>query len=114
MPMLIILGRLRPLGVSLCIETVEAVLEVLKEGVAVSVALWQRKSHVVAVQGVGNDELVAVCAITLAYLHPKGQVIPVVISVVGKAAKVGHDLVCVRVCLCRCTSPTDVRRADGS
>ncbi len=90
------LGAVEALGVSLRIETVEAVLEVLKEGVAVSVALWQRKPHVVAVQGVGNDELMAVCAITLTYLHPKGQVIPVVISVVGKAAKVGHDLVCVR------------------
>ena len=81
------LGGLVAFGV----ERVEAVLQVLEEGLGVGIALRQREAHVVAVQRVGHDQLRHDLAVASAHLHPERQVVAVVVAVVFEAAIVGHQ-----------------------
>ena len=81
--------------VAFCVQRVKGVLHVLKKRVGVRVALRQRKTHVVAVQGVGHDQLRGHGAVCFLHLHPKRQIVAVVVAVVLKAAIVGHQAACV-------------------
>ena len=85
------LGRVVAIGVAFSVQRVKGVLHVLKERVGVRIALGQRKAHVVAVQRVGHDQLGCIGAVAFAHLHPKRQVVAVVVAVVFKAAKVSHQ-----------------------
>ena len=70
---------------------VKGVAQVFKELVAVAVALGQGKAHVVAVQRVGHHQVWSQSAVGLSHLQPEGQVVAVVVAVVGEATEVGHQ-----------------------
>ena len=67
--------HLRAAAAAFLVEAVEAVLQVLEEVLAGVEALRRGKAHVVGVEGVGNDEVLA--AIRL--LQEVGQVVRIVI-----------------------------------
>ena len=85
------LGLIQALRIALGVQRIKGVFQVLKERVGVRVALGQGEAHVVAVQGVGHDQLRHHAAVGFLHLHPKREVVAIVVAVVLKAAKVGHQ-----------------------
>ena len=54
------------------------------------IALWKAKTHVVAVEGVGNNENGRGLAIGASHRRVKRNIVAVVVAVVFKAALIGH------------------------
>ena len=73
---------------TLGIQRVKTVAQIGKEVFALAKSLGQCKAHVVAVHGVGHDELRYDFATGFFDLHPKRQVVTVIVTVVFKAAMV--------------------------
>ena len=80
---------------TLGIQRVKTVAQIGKEVFALAKSLGQCKAHVVAVHGVGHDELRYDFAVRFFHLHPEGQVVAVIVTVVFKAAVVCYQAVCV-------------------
>ena len=80
---------------SLGIQRVKTVTQIGKEVFALAKSLGQCEAHVVAVHGVGHDELRYDFAVRFFHLHPEGQVVAVIVTVVFKAAVVCYQAVCV-------------------
>ena len=78
---------------TLGVQRVKTVTQISKEVFTLAKALWKCKAHVIAVHGVGNDELRYDFATGFLDLHPKRQVVSVVVTVVFKAAMVRYQSV---------------------
>lgn len=70
------------------VKRVKTVTQIGKEVFALAKSLGQRKAHVVAVHGVGHDELRRDITVGFFDLHPKRQVVTVIVAVVFKATMV--------------------------
>ena len=76
---------------ALGVQRVKTVTQIGKEVFALAKSLGQRKAHVVAVHGVGHDELRHDFATGFFDLHPKRQVVTVIVAVVFKATMVSDQ-----------------------
>ena len=84
-------GRVQTIRVAFGIQRVEAVTQVDKKIFGLREALRRREAHVVGIERVGNDEARHGDAVGAGDVHPQGQVVAVVVAVVGKLAIIGHQ-----------------------